>query len=93
MPENNKLDMILNAISEFRSDFDTFKEDTQSQFTSLNQKIDQLSEKIGVQHTENINADNLLLNEINSLKEGVFFVNRKVADAELELHTLKNRKQ
>ncbi|MED1122769.1 hypothetical protein [Bacillus atrophaeus] len=61
MPENDKLDMILNAISEFRSDFDTFKEDTQSQFTTLNEKIDQLSEKIGVQ--------------------------------QLELHTLKNKKQ
>ncbi|PRS02333.1 hypothetical protein C6W22_20730 [Bacillus atrophaeus] len=61
MTENNKLNTILNAISEFRSDFDTFKEVTQSQFTSLNQKIDQLSEKIGVQ--------------------------------QLELHTLKNKKQ
>lgn len=52
MTENNKLDTILNAISEFRSDFDTFKEVTQSQFTSLNQKIDQLSDKIGVQQLE-----------------------------------------
>ncbi|MCY8504516.1 hypothetical protein [Bacillus atrophaeus] len=52
MTENNKLDTILNAISEFRSDFDTLKEVTQSQFTSLNQKIDQLSDKIGVQQLE-----------------------------------------
>lgn len=46
-----------------------------------------------VEFIANINSDNRLLNEINSLREGVVFVNRKVADAELEIHSLKQNKQ
>ena len=38
-----------------------------------------------------MNADNLLLAEVQSLREGVVFVNRKVADAELEINLLKQR--
>nr|WP_306805612.1 hypothetical protein [Bacillus licheniformis] len=53
--------------------------------------IKTLSDKIDFQHTENINSDNLLLDEISALKEGVIYVNRKVADAEFEIHTLKTR--
>ncbi|MCM3754616.1 hypothetical protein M3665_21855 [Bacillus licheniformis] len=53
--------------------------------------IKTLSDKIDFQHTENINSENLLLDEISALKEGVIYVNRKVADAEFEIHTLKTR--
>nr|WP_206697014.1 hypothetical protein [Bacillus licheniformis] len=53
--------------------------------------IKTLSDKIDFQHTENINSDNLLLDEISALEEGVIYVNRKVADAEFEIHTLKTR--
>lgn len=86
--EDKKLDMILNAITEFRTDFDSFKQDTSSKLNVINEKIDKLNEKVDAQHAENINSDNLLLEEISSLKEGVIFVNRKVADAEFEIHTL-----
>jgi hypothetical protein len=59
----------------------------------INTKLDSLSGKIDAQHIENINADNRLLNEIQTLKEGVLFVNRKIADAELEINQIKHKKQ
>lgn len=46
-------------------------------------KVDKFSDKLDAYQVENINADNRLLNEIQSIREGVVFVNRKVADAEL----------
>jgi hypothetical protein len=72
------------------------KQDLESMATkidSMSVKLDKLSETIASNHIENINSDNLLLNEIRSLREGVIFVNRKVADAELEIHSLKQNKQ
>lgn len=67
---------------------------TKGDIELLNYKLDKLSENVEKQHVANINSDNILLNEIRSIREGVVFVNRKVADAELELNMLKqNTKQ
>lgn len=78
------LKQLLNEIQDIKVNMAT-KQDIES----INNKLDKLSEKIAVQHIENINADNLLLSEIRSIREGVVFVNRKVADAELELNLIK----
>lgn len=66
---------------------------TKKDIELVNSKLDKLSGKIDAQHIENINADNRLLNEIQELKEGVLFVNRKIADAELEINLIKHKKQ
>lgn len=66
---------------------------TKQDIELINNKLDSLSEKIDAQHIENINADNRLLNEIQTLNEGVIFINRKIADAELEINLIKHNKQ
>jgi hypothetical protein len=66
---------------------------TKKDIELINSKLDKLSGKIDAQHIENINADNRILNEIQELKEGVLFVNRKIADAELEINLIKHKKQ
>jgi hypothetical protein len=50
---------------------------TKKDIELINFKLDKLSGKIDAQHIENINADNRLLNDIQELKDGVLFVNRK----------------
>jgi hypothetical protein len=65
---------------------------TKKDIEFINHKLDKLSGKMDAQHIENINSDNRLLNEIQALKEGVLFVNRKLADAELEINLI-NKKQ
>jgi hypothetical protein len=66
---------------------------TKKDIELINFKLDKLSGKMDSQHIENINADNRLLNENQELKEGVLFVNRKIADAELEINLIKHKKQ
>jgi hypothetical protein len=66
---------------------------TKQDIKIINNKLDSLFESINAQHIENINPDNRLLNDIQSLKEGVFFINRKIADAELEINLIKHKKQ
>jgi predicted nucleic acid-binding Zn-ribbon protein len=66
---------------------------TKEDIESIHVKLDKLSENVQIQHVENINSDNLLLNEIRTLNEGVIFINRKVADTELEINLLKHNKQ
>jgi hypothetical protein len=66
---------------------------TKKDLEDIKVKLDKLSEKMDAHQIENINSDNLLLNEIQALREGVIFVNRKVADAELEINYLKQSKQ
>ena len=80
-----------NRFNEFDNRFNDFEQKTNNNFSVLNVKIDKLSEKITAHQVENMNADNLLLAEVQSLREGVVFVNRKVADAELEINLLKQR--
>jgi hypothetical protein len=66
---------------------------TKKDIELINFKLDKLSGKMDVQHIENINADNRILNEVQELKKGVLFVNRKIADAELEINLIKHKKQ
>ncbi|MGQ9028285.1 hypothetical protein ACTXHN_21065 [Bacillus licheniformis] len=86
--ENKEFEIILKEIQAINNRLTDLEKNV-----ATKDDIKALSEKIDSQHVENINADNLLLDEISSLKEGVIFVNRKVADAEFEIHTLKTRKQ
>jgi hypothetical protein len=79
---------IATELHEIRSTMATKKD-----IELINFKLDKLSGKMDDQHIENINADNRLLNEIQELKEGVLFVNRKIADAELEINLIKHKKQ
>jgi hypothetical protein len=95
---------LFNEMQEIKSNMAT-KQDLESMATkqdlesiatkidSMSVKLDKHSEKIETHQIVNINSDTLLLNEIRSLREGVFFVNRKVADAELEIHSLKQNKK
>ena len=62
-----------------------------AKINNVEQKLDRLSEKVDRHHLESINADDILLNEIRTLRENVVFVNRRIADAELELNALKHR--
>ncbi|WP_077214489.1 hypothetical protein [Bacillus dakarensis] len=85
---DDKLDLLLKEIHEIKTTMAT-KQDVEI----VNVKLDKLSESIEKKHIENVNSDNLLLKEIQSLREGVVFVNRKVADAELEISMMKQRNQ
>ena len=86
--ENKEFELILKEIQAISNRLTDLEKNV-----ATKDDIKALSEKIDSQHVENINADNLLLDEISSLKEGVIFVNRKVTDAEFEIHTLKARIQ
>ena len=88
---DNRFNEFENRFNEFDNRFNDFEQKTNNNFSVLNVKIDKLSEKITAHQVENMNADNLLLAEVQSLREGVVFVNRKVADAELEINLLKQR--
>ncbi|WP_322016236.1 hypothetical protein [Bacillus licheniformis] len=82
--ENKEFEIILKEIQAINNRLTDLEKNV-----ATKDDIKALSEKIDSQHVENINADNLLLDEISALKEGVIYVNRKVADAEFEIHTLK----
>ncbi|MFL0477956.1 hypothetical protein CHCC14809_3581 [Bacillus licheniformis] len=84
--ENKEFELILKEIQAINNRLSDLEKNV-----ATKDDIKALSEKIDSQHVENINADNLLLDEISALKEGVIYVNRKVADAEFEIHTLKTR--
>ncbi|WP_221452348.1 hypothetical protein [Bacillus benzoevorans] len=62
---------------------------TKGDIEVINYKLDKLTENVEKQHIANINSDNILLNEIRSIREGVVYVNRKIADTELELNMMK----
>lgn len=79
---------LMSELKEIKSNMTT-KEDIKT----INIKLDKLSEKLDSYQIENLNADNLLLSEIRSIREGVVFVNRKVADAELEINLIKQTKK
>jgi hypothetical protein len=86
-------DVKLNMATKQDLESMATKQDLESitaRMDTMNEKLDRLSDKVTAQHIENMNSDNLLLNEIRSIREKVVFVNRKVADAELEIHSLKN---
>jgi ribosome-interacting GTPase 1 len=82
------LKKVLDEMQEIKANMATKKN-----LEDIKVKLDKLSEKMDAHQIENINSDNLLLNEIQALREGVIFVNRKVADAELEINYLKQSKQ
>ncbi|PAV36321.1 hypothetical protein CJD29_07670, partial [Bacillus licheniformis] len=82
--ENKEFEIILKEIQAINSRLTNLERNV-----ATKDDIKTLSDKIDFQHTENINSDNLLLDEISALEEGVIYVNRKVADAEFEIHTLK----
>lgn len=60
------------------------REDMNAGFASLDKKLDR-------HHVASINADELLLTEIRTVREDVIFINRKVADTELDVLTLKQK--
>lgn len=70
---------------------DSVEDKLSAKINHVEQKLDRLSEKVDHHHIESINADNILLNEIRTLRENVVFVNRRIADAELEVNALKHR--
>ncbi|CAI8808670.1 MULTISPECIES: hypothetical protein [Bacillus] len=84
--ENKEFEIILKEIQAINNRLTDLEKNV-----ATKDDIKTLSDKIDFQHTENINSENLLLDEISALKEGVIYVNRKVADAEFEIHTLKTR--
>lgn len=89
-----KLDLILSELQNLTKRLDAFQQKTENNFKEVRGDIQKLSDKIEIQHIENVNSDNLLLTEVRSIREGVLFVNRKVADAEIELTMMKqNAKQ
>ncbi|OIJ12696.1 hypothetical protein BKP37_12920 [Anaerobacillus alkalilacustris] len=51
--------------------------------------IKRLEASINSQHIENINSDDLILRNLDEIKESVRYVNRKIADTELDVHTMK----
>lgn len=53
------------------------------------EEIKKLETSIQSQHIENINSDDLILRSLVEIKESVRYVNRKVADTELDVNTLK----
>lgn len=80
-------EQVLNKVLEELQSMNKRMDNMESQ---ISQGFKQVNQTLKEQHIENINADNLLLNEIRSLRESVVFVNRKVADTELELNLLKH---
>lgn len=74
--ENKEFEIILKEIQAINSRLTNLERNV-----ATKDDIKTLSDKIDFQHTENINSDNLLLDEISALEEGVIYVNRKVADA------------
>lgn len=51
--------------------------------------VEKLNASINSRHIENINSDDLILRGLDEIKESVRYINRKVADTELEVHTMK----
>jgi len=79
------LEKVLNELQSMNKRMDNME-------SQIKQGFDQVNQTLESQHIENIIADNLLLNEIRSLRESVVFINRKIADTELEVNLLKNEK-
>ncbi|HHY74091.1 MAG TPA: hypothetical protein GX497_12895 [Bacillus bacterium] len=87
---NNELkEMLQSVLKEALGPINEDLKEIKNDVRSLDSKIDTLSEKIDAHQVANINSDTILLTEIRSIREGVVFVNRKVADAELELNMMK----
>ncbi|MEJ8545796.1 hypothetical protein [Brevibacillus borstelensis] len=57
----------------------------EERFDQLETKVDEIKVALHSQHIANINSDNLVLSEIRDIKEKVRFVNRRVADVELDM--------
>ncbi|WP_035991510.1 hypothetical protein [Brevibacillus borstelensis] len=57
----------------------------EERFDRLEAKVDELKVVLHSQHIANINSDNLVLSEIRDMKEKIRYVNRRVADVELDM--------
>ncbi|WP_339186164.1 hypothetical protein [Brevibacillus sp. FSL K6-6036] len=57
----------------------------EERFDRLEAKVDELKVVLHSQHIANINSDNLVLSEIRDMKEKIRYVNRRVADVELDI--------
>ncbi|WP_102271904.1 hypothetical protein [Cytobacillus massiliigabonensis] len=90
---NGKYSNLDRKFDDLNGKYSNLDQKFDKNFNILNNKIDKLSEQIRSHHIENIHADEHLLNEIISLKTNVTFINRKIADAELEINALKRSKQ
>ncbi|MGD1416385.1 hypothetical protein [Bacillus stercoris] len=84
----DSLGLILQGIQNINNRLDKIEENmaTKDDINNLNKKLKSF-------HAENINADNKLMEAVNEIRNSVRFVNRKVADTELELDNIKNMKQ
>src|SRR5699024_3749079 len=58
---------VSTSMKELKQEVGTMKEDVET----ANNKLDQLTEKVSAQHVENVNADNLLMSELRSLRESI----------------------
>lgn len=83
---------ISNVEEKLTANINSVEEKLTANMNSVEEKLDQLTKNVDEYHIENITADNLLLNEIRTLRENVVFVNRRIADTELELNTLRRNK-
>ncbi len=88
---SDDLKEIKSEQGKFSDELKDVKEEQSSLREDMNAGFARLEKKLDRHRIENINADNLLLNEIRTVREDVFFVNRKIADTELDLHTLKQQ--
>ena len=98
-----KLDLILSElktvkeeINSVRSELHSVKTDLQTQINSLKTKMDvfesnQLTflQELREQPLENPASEKIYLNEFNRIHESIKFVNRCVADIELEVYEVK----
>jgi predicted nucleic acid-binding Zn-ribbon protein len=55
----------------------------------MNQRFDELKNAVNRKHIENIRADELILQSLDEVKESVRFVNRRIADTELDVNVMK----
>ncbi|MBN6186445.1 hypothetical protein JQN58_05515 [Aneurinibacillus sp. BA2021] len=55
----------------------------------MNQRFDELKDSIDRKHVENMKADELILQSLDETRESVRFVNRRIADTELDLNVVK----
>ncbi|MGV4321264.1 hypothetical protein [Bacillus mojavensis] len=87
------LGLILDEIQEVSSHIRTIDQRVGLIEKNMATKDDitELGKKIDGHHAENIDADNILLENIRDLKKSVIFINHKVADTELEINNLKQK--
>ncbi|MFT9848469.1 hypothetical protein [Aneurinibacillus sp. REN35] len=79
---NELLKQILTELQGVRNEVKQLK-------AEMNQRFDELKDSVDRKHIENIKADELILRSLDETRESVRFVNRRIADTELDLNVVK----